>query len=853
MKKILTVLSVILGTIIFFNLNSCKEDNGVTKPEEIQVNMTGKINPPFETSKIIGMKVSFGQEEYIPDSKGEFTFIGNPSVPGMAIVTDDNNNPYLMSLIPKPIEDNEILVDVHSTALSMVFLNPFICSSNPDDAEKIVADLEQLDEFIQFEEVLELKLSDNALALLDEDEDLELALNYVILAYINLITANGSGFSLKKRSEKKEDIIIEPVSMVSGHNLEHTGENNFTIYNYYGRWAKCIIPGDDIFLPPNGDLVDVLKWSPLWEASKRSFGMEIIAGKDAKEVNVYGLGFALEESPTWEQLSAEEQNHVLYAGMITVVIEFVPRIISVVTNTSATFGKGQIASNRAMKILGTVFAHTKIVEKARRYISDGDYSGFYWEMAKEHISLLVNDDEFQEKFITEMGIVLTESGIKTLACWVVIPLKVLFLADDLTGLAKSALALHNAQLKTTFKIYSEDFKYGNVNGNVYDEETSLAIQGVNVTLLGDENNPMNPNYNYTTDASGGFWFENILTGKKTISVSKQEYGEKTVEIEVKDKETTPVVITLSKEKGSVTGKVVNEIYLKNGVTPINFKKECHLDIKEIGGNSQSYSFWIYEQDNGSYTKSLTPGMYEIKAWHEDYEEAVTTITVTGKILTTAEDLILKPKCTMEGYIYIKSDPLNSSSYDIQREFKTNKFVGAGLQFDENCGIAGKTILTIGGFVGDINGSSIQNFDEIQIALKPGISAGNYSLGDWYEINCSSSFDVGVSFNTDRPSCYSEDSDVNWLDFRVYEDVDEATCNCGITNFGSIYIDEIGNELTDVIKGKIVCDLAGSEVCFCNYNDHDNDGEPEWLLDCITARLDIDFKVLRGTLYKAGSE
>ncbi|MDX1702039.1 MAG: carboxypeptidase-like regulatory domain-containing protein, partial [Melioribacteraceae bacterium] len=530
-------------------------------------------------------------------------------------------------------------------------MNPFICSTDPDEAQKIISELEQLSEFIQFESLLITRLIGNRSALLIEDEDLIASLNKVVIAYLNQVTAQNPENSFKKQSENEDDIlIIEPVSIVSGHNVEHSGEENFKVYNYYGRWAKCIVPDDDMFLPPNGDLLDVLRWNPLWEPSSRSFEMQIVPGEDPEEVLVYGLGYSQQGSPAWEELSIEEQNYVISAGILTVMIEFVPRIISVITNTSATFGKGKIASDKAVQLLSKVFTYTKILEKARLYISDGDYSGFYGEMRKEIMSLIANDPEFREQFLKLIGISLTESALKTLASYAIIPLKVLLVADDLTGLAKSVLALEKAQLKTTFKIYSTDFKFGNVNGNVYDEKTSTPIPGVIVKLLGDENNPMNPNYTYTTDANGGFWFENILTGTKSIVASKEEYGSKTIEFEVKEKETSEITIKLSKEQGTITGRVVNEIFINKGINPINFNKECHLDIKEIGGNNQSYPFWIYEYENGVYSKNLPPGTYEIRAWHEDYLEAVVTVSITGGETTQIEDLILKPDNKMSGSI-----------------------------------------------------------------------------------------------------------------------------------------------------------------------------------------------------------
>lgn len=844
MKKILSIIFGVLTLILIIQINGCKDNKGVTEPENISPednknSLSGIIDFPFDSSSVSDLTIGFGQKEYHPDSDGKFTLTNSGgNIPGVAIVYSKTGTPNLMSLIPKPDEIKECKINVHSTAISLVFLNPFICTSNAENVKEIVTDLEQLVELSQFETLLQSKLISNYNVLTSDDYELQSALNNVIVAYLNSVTADTPKTKIKKHKDDP-DIVISPGNIVSGHQVQHIEENNFSISNWYGRWAKCIIPGDDFYLPPNGDLLDVLKWSPLWAASQRDFEMEIIPNDPPKEINVYGLGFAGSDEIKWEELTAEEQNHILNAGLMTVLVEFVPRAISVLTNTSATFGSGKIASDRAAKILGLVFNHYKIVEKARKYIGDGDYSGFYWEMTKEYLSLIVNDDEFRAKFIQELGITLTESALKTITAYVILPFKVLFIADDLTGLAKSVLALYNAKLKTTFEIYSEEFKFGNVNGNVYDENSGAPIQDVKVQLTGDENNPMNPNYIYTTDASGGFWFENILAGKKSLIVSKKEYGGKTVEIEVKENEITEVTITLSKEKGTITGRVVNEIFIKNGITPANFNKECHLDITEIGGNNNSYSFWIGEFENGVYTKELTPGTYEIKAWHEDYKEATVTVTITGDQTTQVEDLVLKPDCKMQGSLYY--DINFDNSYEYQYSFEASE--SGGVQLDDwgDCpDYSSRTAIVLAGIN---NNETIQIFiDTSQIK-----ESGYFSIGGIWNCGCAGlNGKTTVLASTKRFKCtYGEEGYQSDLMFSYTDDPDNIPCNCGITKPGSIVLTRYGNKLTDVIEGSINVTLAGWKGCECSCCDE----EGNHTVDCAKIQMDISFKILVGSLDK----
>jgi len=838
MKKILSIILGIFILTFIIQFSSCKDDEGITEPQQVVVSLKGTIDFPFDQSELSSLTIGFGQKEYHPNSNGEFTITANKKVPGVAIVFNEEGVPNLMSLVPNPGRSQECKISVHSTAISLIFLNPFICTSNPTDAEEIVAQLEQLTELNQFEELLKNKLVSNPDVLSVDDSELQSALNLIIVAYINSVTTEVPKNLNKKHDIEEDDIIIDPGDMVSGHQVQHLGKNNFTISNWYGRWAKCIIPGDDLYLPPNGDLLDVLKWSPLWAPSQRDFEIEIIANDPPKIINVYGLGFSSESGIAWGDLTLEEQNHVLCAGFMTVLVEFVPRSISVLTNTSVTFGSGKIASDKAVKILGLVFNHIKIIEKARKYIADGDYSGFYWEMRKEYISLIVNDDEFRAKFVKALGVTFTSSALKTMASFALKSLKVLFFADDLTGLAKSVLALYSAGIKTTFKISSEEFKFGNVNGNVYDESTGIAIQGVKVQLLGDEDNPMNPNYIYITDAGGGFWFENIMVGKKSLAVSKEEYGGKTVEIDVKEKETIDVTITLSKEKGTLSGRVVNEIFMKNGITPINFNKECHLDITEIGGNNQSYAFWIYEQDNGDYSKSLTPGTYEITAWHEDYKQTTITVTIPGNEITQVEDLILKPDCKMNGHLYYNINFDNSYEYQYSFEATTSgetQINGIGECPDKSK----RSALALVGF---------KDTEIIQILIDTSQikESGYFSIGGIWNCGCAGHNGKStVVALTKRFKCTHEETGYQGdLMFGYTDDPDMLPCNCGITNPGNIVLTKYGNKLADVIEGSINVTLAGWKGCSCSCCDDDGNHT----VDCAKMQIDIKFKVLVGSLY-----
>ena len=832
MKKIFLIILEILILSLIIQIISCKDNKGVTEPGSngTEIPLSGIINFP-SSSGHSELTIGFGQAEYHPDNNGKFTFSYNPEIPGMATVFSKEGIPQLMGVLTNPNSKDEFKIDIHSTALSLVFLNPFICSPDPATASLIINKLETFSELDELEKLLENKLLSNSSYLTIEDSDIQNALQKVFNKYISSLSDEIPKKILGKVNE--DPVIIIPVSIVSGHQVQHDGENKFSISNWYGRWAKCILPTDSIYLPPNNDFLDIgLKpWAP----SITNFDMEIIPNEPSKKITVYGLGVSGKDNIKWEDLTLYEREQIMYTGVLTVFIEFLPRTLSLLTNCPFTFGNKDAASQRMGDIVRWILQSRKIVSKGELYISNGDSFGFIQEMLKEIVALIVTDDDFRELVLQQAGVTLSETAFKNLGIKVLLPLNVLYIADDLTGTAKTVLGLTNAGYKTTFEIYSEEYKFGNVNGNVYDKTTGVPIQNASVQLLGDENNPMNPNYTYTTDATGGFWFENILEGKKSLLISKEEYGSKTIEIEVKENETTKITVELSKEKGTITGKVLNDILIKNGITPANFSKECHLDITEIGGDNQSYSFWIGLSDNGIYRKDLTPGTYEIKAWHEDYKEASVTVTIPGNETTQVEDLILQPDCKMSGSVYYDINFDGHSEYS----YSFNADVAGGSQ-PANVGTCPNSTSRYALPIAGINQTEIV---EILIDTSHIKGTGFYDIGSMENCGCQVINGKSTVYALSKRFKCSQGGYETDLFFSFPDDPNNLPCNCGITNGGNIVLTKYGNQLTDVIEGSINVTLAGWKNCTCSCCD----GEGNYTVDCATMQIDINFKILVGTL------
>lgn len=834
MKKILTVIFGFCSLVILVQLNSCKEDEGITDPETHSSTLTGQIDHSFTSDEISKLTVAFGEEEYELDEDGKFTLSYNEEVPGMVILLDDEDNPLLLGLVPNPSKSQECKINFQSTALSLVFMNPFICTSLPSDAEQVVDRIKMLPELNVLENVLQSKFSLRREAITTDDNEIKNALKNVIVSYLSSITYDSTSIIPKQKNLEEEAIIISPGNIVSGHQVMHKSEDNFLITNWYGRWAKCITATDTMYLPPNNDMLSLKPWQP----SEREFKMNIIPNDPPKEIDVYGLGWSNQTEATWDELTSTEKDHVEFAGRMTVLIEFLPRILSLVTNCPFTTVRGNNAPNFIITFNRYMIQYGKNFERAKLLLADGHYMDYVWTMMKEITMLLATEDEFRNFVMQALKINLSKAAFEKFAKMVLLPLNVLSIGDDLTGLCKSVLALYDAGYKTTFKVHSEEINFGNVTGNVYDKESGKGIQNVVVKLLGDEGNPMNPNYTYTTDGGGGFWFENIMEGEKTLQLTHEEYGGKSVDINVTDGETTQVTIILSKEKGTLQGKVLNEIFMKNGVDPANFNKECYLTVTEIGGNNYYSSFWISEYKKGEYSLELTPGTFEIVAHHEDYLDAKTTVTITGDEVTQAEDLILKPDGMMEGNIRYDIDFDGQFEYDYT--FKAETF---GSMYENDMGDCPNEGNRSGlGLIG------FNSFESIEIIIDTAQINGRnmYDLGGIWYCGCNEPLSkTTVVSATKRFKCTHEEYGYELdLIFGFNGDPDDAPCDCGISNPGTIYISKFGKNLGDVIEGDIQATLPGWKNCHCSCCDDDGN----YTVDCAKSYLNIKFKVLVGSFY-----
>ena len=211
----------------------------------------------------------------------------------------------------------------------------------------------------------------------------------------------------------------------------------------------------------------------------------------------------------------------------------------------------------------------------------------------------------------------------------------------------------------TWNIQIPPLGYGNLSGKVTDKETSLAIEGVTMTLVGLE--PSNEGtWNTTTDTNGNYSFTNLKKGSYLLTISKDGYNPKTKYIEVIDGQTitqdfqlvpyTEATITYDGEKiviskGTANLTLINETLndpsLLEQLSPKEWLLKVPIQIESTG-------ILYITADDCEWLK-----MREMPEYDEVYIESSGTLDISNTRIsgwnTTSNNT---PEAVNRGYIII---------------------------------------------------------------------------------------------------------------------------------------------------------------------------------------------------------
>ena len=839
----------LLGILITIGLICVDCKDSVNEPEDTEKPLTlaGQIN----TTNLPGLSpedltVYLGGYQASPEKEGDFDIQANSGTPGLAMaVADDTDKPVLFSLIPDPAKGGSITMNIHTTALSIVFMTPYVITSSSDDAAVTLSQIEALQEFKDFEEHLTQRMKVSSGALLTEDSITDSLFTRVVLAYIMTYIPDVPGLGKLKKSAISDPIIIDPNYEKGGLKVTHVQGDAYKITNSLGRWTYAVIsPTNKFFVSPIGDLIDIFKGNRPFSPSETAFNLGVELGDEVQEVNVYGYGWHPDPENSWDALDDDEQSYARLGGMMTIFAEFIPAAISVILNVRDIQRGIEEHPEDVIDIIGTIASDSEFRLKLHQAIVASDPLGVSWLVFKKFMSQFADDPEFRVKVAAYLGIELSDAMLNTLLGCALLPIKAVNSLDAMVTVAKTTLGFRNGYFKTTFKIWREAVdpnNFGNIQGQVYDHDTSLPLEGASVELQGDESNPLNSRHKDVTNSDGAYYFENITVGTKTIYASKQDYNAASVNVNVVGKSTvTAPIITLSKESGSVSGRVLNDILVRHNVDEGLFKDELGLLVRETASGNLISSYTIY---NGEYSISAPPGNYWIVAVHPDYSRDSVEVTVSADEHTEAsKNLLLFPRCTMTGTI--EYDMNNDEAYETTKDFSAFMTYGSAPIADEICPVTlgyRRSFISVMSFT-RLAQQTVSFYIDVTRIKGP----DEYILGAYYDVGCAyATGDMGVYLMDTELMCNSAAAGMS---FSLWGDPKARGCNCDIKEAGRVYFDEFGSGLTDVIAGGVYdATLAGWRDCACSGEDTDNDGQNDkWDVDCARARLKLEFRIIVGS-------
>jgi hypothetical protein len=829
-KAIFWAITIALAALV---LTTCTDSDSPVEPSAPATAIAGVARfPAGNTVDLSEVTVTLGTSSVPIAPDGSFSLTARAGAPAFVMASGPDTLPMLVAVLPRPEAADQLELNARSSALALAMLSPWVCSSTAEYAEYSRSILETLPELTQLEELLAARLATDPTALGLEDEAIDEALGSLVTAYLNALPSVQIPGGLEKPSTTSGEIIISPDWVVGGHQLSYVQTDRFAITNWYGRWAYCAAPQDSFYLFPNGTLLDILKGSKPWAASRREFSMPLPTAQQSRQVNVFGFGWSPATSNAWDSLSSQEQTLAMYGGLSTIMLEFVPHLISVLSNTGKLTGLQTLPKTEVVILSTWILKQSRVADRIREYAKAKNFSGAMWFTTKQYISAIVNDTEFRNRCMSLLGITLTEGMIRTLAGWLHLGAKAVLTFDAIASTAKTFFGATGSRFKTSFDVSWEETEFGTIAGTIHDKSTGRPLSGVLVKLKGDEGNPLNPAHEATTGSSGGFYFENITVGAKTLEASKAGYGSTSKEVIVEQNTTVTVTMELSEVKGRLTGSVMNDIFIQHGISPSTFRGESHLEIEPVGTEDPGTSYWI---SNGSYALDLPGGTYRVVAWHEDYVADTISVTVQPDGATVAPDLILRPDGFVRGSIYLDMD--NNGSYEQQYQI-SQSLVGGGWRDDAGTcpgSITPHRLL----FIGSTGLGTTQ--DGIAIVVNPLAvhDAGFYTLGGLDAVHCSTTIPAAVGLVTLREQCtYPPTGQMAPMAFLLHGDESFLPCNCGVSSPGNLVLESYDTTLTGVLKGSTIAEMAGSTECSCY---------PDSVSGCARAYVDLEFKVLMGSL------
>ncbi len=664
LKKANNQLKLILSLVIIISISlSCSKSEGPTEQETTEViQTTGTLDLPTGLNTDGYTIISGLNEGQISGDSYDISL--NENSVQLVSVFDQNDNPVLLSI--NIIEDEETSAEIspRTTAEALIYLNPFICTSNLTEATQIKQRINSLNSFNSLVNLIQNQLNAGTFSVTEQNTQLKEAIDDV---YTELFTELGNSY-LNKLNKVRTQIESDPnpnyeINGLRVTDFTESGDNlSFRISNRAKRWISVYIDKsvDGTTITNAGELTDIIP-SPdisIWQLLTQGITLPTeysnnvnvsTSGYEKIFVNCYGLGLLPRES------DFEFSRAILPAAMTGVFDLGIP-LVEVITGLHLTAELRGAPSQNPFYELVQEIATGIILDVAKKaqlftWYREGDIIKIVADISCSVLNTCIENPSYIADILTQIvGRNVARSAVDS---WL-FPIRVVNAVITVTNLTYSLASVLSTEAITTFTFESTPVQYPiQVIGLVKDYYTQSSISDATITAYDENENIFSTT---ESDNSGNFSFyadPGIITirvvaqGYKAVNQNLILYEDLANQDPAIYFAPTTWLSPFSSETGSVGGTVRNATNLNtiSGVS-VTLRYGVNDPNQEIVATTTSSS-------NGSYLFSDIPsGTYTAFFSKEGYIDDFLVITVIANQTSGFFDMNLSPDISTDGGLRI---------------------------------------------------------------------------------------------------------------------------------------------------------------------------------------------------------
>jgi len=661
MKKLsyLLIALVIVGTL---SLLSCKRDEFEWLSGPGGLAASGTIEVPSGTDQT-GWKIISGLNQgTVSGSKYKLKL--NENTVQLISVYDSQDQPKLMTIGIAGSQPFSNIINASSTAEALVFLNPFCCTSDPNEAEQLKQNIRSLTSFSNLVETITSQLQNGSFTISDANPELLSALDNVYRDFSSQFSSFAKSGSLgsTKSLRPLPDYEMNGLSILE---INQTGTDlSFKVANRAKRWITVYIDnsvdGENFVRSPS--LVDLIP-SPsisIWNIVNTlrnqnlpyKYSQQIhtnISGYKNIAVKCYGLGVY----PQIREIDHDEFNRVLFPAAMSAIFDLGIPIFEVISGMKLSVISGSPNNDPFMRLVEKteedIIGNSILLAKITVYYEEGDYGKVAIDIFKAAISQCLKNPSLIAQILAEKsGLAVTRTTLN----YIFYPIRIINACITATNIGASLASIVSTEAVTSFKFETNPITLPvTIKGIVKSYSTSIPISGANITSYNENGNLQQGTI---SDANGNFSL-NSSVGYVKIRITASGYKADNQVLQIPQDVVnqnppeyyapTSWLSIYSSETGDVQGKVVD-------ATNLNPIPEVTIELRPgINDVTRAITQRVLSESDGSFHFSSIPsGTYTAFFSKTGYINDILTLSVLGGESTSGFIMNLSPDIhTTSGY------------------------------------------------------------------------------------------------------------------------------------------------------------------------------------------------------------